>query len=169
MSAFSAIELEYLQQQLGKRPDGAIAIAAKSATGVPLVLQMRAWHKQPFPTLYWLVSKDLHRAIAKLETQGLVKQLEQRLQLDEALMQAYQADHKAYVARRWELMLEQDKLQLTEQGQLGLFDTYGIGGIANWQQIRCLHMQYAQHLVMGNCIGDILDKEFLVDQTLISI
>lgn len=169
MPPFTALEQDYLLQQLGKAPDGAMAIAAYSSQGIPLVLQMRSWHKQPFPTLYWLCSKDLYKAIARLETWGLVKQLEQRLQQDSVLMQHYQADQQAYVQRRWELMLAEDRQVLDQKGLISLFDRYGIGGLGDWQQIRCLHMQYAQHLAMGNSIGQILDDEYGLGQVIVTL
>ena len=36
----------------------------------------------------------------------------------------------------------------------------GIGGISNWDQVRCLHTQYAHHLSGDNVIGQWLDREY---------
>ena len=150
-----------IEQQLGRTPRGLVGIAHQTEAGVPVVLQMRSLvDDQPFPTLYWLCSRDLHRALARIEDLGWVKEIEARLLTDDALHEAYQADQRAYVEARWQAMAPSDRARIEELGFLELFNRYGIGGIANWDKVRCLHMQYAQHLVMGNEIGRQLDAEF---------
>lgn len=150
-----------IEQQLGRTPRGLVGIAHQTAQGVPVVLQMRSLvDDQPFPTLYWLCSRDLHRALARIEDQGWVKEIEARLLQDEVLHEAYQADQRAYVEARWQAMAPSDRDRIEALGFLELFNRYGIGGIANWDKVRCLHMQYAQHLVMGNTIGRQLDAAF---------
>lgn len=157
----SAQQLEIIEQQLGRKPRGLVGIAAATDSGVPLVLQMRSLvDDQPFPTLFWLCSKDLHLALAEIETAGWVKLIEAELQTDEALLAGYQANQQAYVDLRWAQMRDEDRARIDELGFTDLFNTYGIGGIRHWDKVRCLHMQYAQHLVMGNMIGERLDAEF---------
>lgn len=74
-------QLLIIGQQLGREPRGLVDIAACSTSGVPLVLQMRSQvDDQPFPTLYWLCSKDLCKAIGQIEGHGWVKRIEARLQ-----------------------------------------------------------------------------------------
>lgn len=162
----SAQQLTLIEQQLGRTPRGLVGIAHQTAEGVPVVLQMRSLvDDQPFPTLYWLCSRDLHRALARIEDQGWVKHIEAQLAhndslYDESLYNAYQQDQQAYVAARWQAMDDVDRARIEALGFLELFNRYGIGGIANWSKVRCLHMQYAQHLVMGSEIGRRLDAEF---------
>ena len=157
----SAQQLAIIEQQIGRAPIGLIDIAHATKTGVPVVLRMAPLvDNKPFPTLYWLCSKDLHKAINQLETQGLVKALEQRLQDEPEWMAAYQANHQAYVQARWNNCTKEDKQALTDLGFSALFDSYGIGGIRDWQQIRCLHMHYAHHLCGDNVIGQWLDQEY---------
>lgn len=154
-------QLVMIEQQLGRYPRGLVGIAHQTADGVPVVLQMRSLvDDQPFPTLYWLCSRDLHRALARIEDQGWVKAIEAELAENEDLHKAYQQDQRAYVEARWQAMDPADRARIDELGFLELFNRYGIGGIANWDKVRCLHMQYAQHLVMGNVIGRRLDAEF---------
>ncbi|MBY4678639.1 DUF501 domain-containing protein [Marinobacterium arenosum] len=165
MNDISREQLDIIEQQLGRPPRGLVAIARQTDDGVPLVLQMRSLvDDQPFPTLYWLCSRDLHRAIAQIEDQGWVKEIEAEIEQDEALHAAYQADQRAYVERRWQLMAEEDRSRIAQLGFSELFDRYGIGGIANWDKVRCLHMQYAQHLVMGSEIGRRMDRLFELPQ-----
>ena len=59
--------------------------------------------------------------------------------------------------------------QLQDLGYASLFDTYGIGGLRDWQQIRCLHMQYAHHLCGENVIGQWLDQHYGLSELVISI
>ena len=54
-----------------------------------------------------------------------------------------------------------DKARIESQGFSEMFRRVGIGGIASWDKIRCLHMQYAHHLVAENLVGQRLDDEFL--------
>ena len=159
----SAADLAIIEQQLGRPPRGIVGVAHRSADGVPVVLQMRSLvDGKPFPTLYWLSSRDLYRAIGRIETYGWVKQVEQRLQEDEALRKRYLENHRAYVERRWQLMDEDDKRRIASLGFSELFNRYGIGGISQWDKVRCLHMQFAHYLACGgaNVIGELMEREF---------
>ncbi|WP_054342545.1 DUF501 domain-containing protein [Neptunomonas antarctica] len=154
-------QLAVITDQIGREPKGLVKIAVATPQGVPLVLQMRSLVDDvPFPTLYWLSSKDLCKAIGQIEGQGWVKEVEARLQTDTELREAYLENQKAYVARRWELMLPEDKQRIETLGFSELYERNGIGGISKWDQVRCLHMQYAHHLAEGNVIGALMDQEF---------
>jgi len=163
----SQTDIEIIRAQIGREPQGIVKIAARATNGVPLVLQMRSIvDNKPFPTLYWLCSKDLHKAIGTIETQGWVKQIELRIQEDEVLKAQFYANHQQYVQKRNEQMQSEDKALIAERGFSELFERYGIGGISQWDKVRCLHMQYAHHLVDGNVIGQLLDEEFELNKLL---
>ena len=163
-------QLATIEQQLGRSPRGFKAVAVSSPNGVPLVLKMHPLvDNKPFPTLYWLCSKDLHKAISQLEATGLVKRLEQQLKVDDEWMTAYQDSQRAYVAERWANCSAQEVKRLQDLGFAPLFDTYGIGGLRDWQQIRCLHMHYAHHLCGNNVIGQWLDDHYGLNELTISI
>lgn len=157
-------QLDIIEQQLGRKPRGLAGIAVANGAGVPLVLQMRSLvEDQPFPTLYWLSSADLYQAIAEIETAGWVKVIEEEIAQDAGLRARYLEDQKAYVAQRWALMRDEDRTRIEQLGFTQLFHDYGIGGIRQWDKVRCLHMQYAHHLAMGNVIGARMDAEFGLD------
>ncbi len=140
-------QLAIIETQLGRAPRGIAAIAYATGDGLPVVLRMQSLvDGQPFPTLYWLCSRDLYRAIARLETDGWVKKLEQELQDDSDFRHRYLQNHRDYVARRWRLMSAAQRQRIDALGFSGLFDRYGIGGIAQWDKVRCLHMHYADYL-----------------------
>lgn len=154
-------QLAVITGQIGREPKGLIKVAVANPEGVPLVLQMRSLLDDvPFPTLYWLSSKDLCKAIGQIEGKGWVKEIESRLQADAELRDAYLQNQKDYVARRWDLMLAEDKARIEVLGFTEMFTRYGIGGISQWDKVRCLHMQYAHHLAEGNVIGALMDQEF---------
>jgi hypothetical protein len=152
---------DIIRQQIGREPQGIVKIAARAKNTVPLVLQMRSIvDGKPFPTLYWLCSKDLSKAIGSIETTGWVKDIEQRIATDESLKEQFFANQQQYVNKRRQEMTAQDSALIEQRGFNEMFERYGIGGISQWDKVRCLHMQYAHHLVDTNVIGEILDKEF---------
>lgn len=159
-------QLTIIEQQLGRKPRGIVDIAWQSAAGVPAVLQMRSLvDDQPFPTLYWLSSKDLYQAIAEIETGGEVKRIELQIAEDEDLRQQHLSDQQRYVDLRWQKMADADRTRISELGFTELFDSYGIGGIRHWDKVRCLHMQYAYHLATGGtAVGQLLDQRYQLDQ-----
>ncbi len=154
-----------IESQIGRPPVGCVSVTYEK-NGIPAVLQMRSVvDDKPFPTLYWLSSKDLYRAVARIETDGWVKRLEEQLAEDEALLAAYQACHRRYIERRWQLMLPEDKTFIEQRGFTELFERYGIGGISRWDKVRCLHMHVADFLSTPtgeepNVIGATIDAEF---------
>lgn len=168
--AITDAQRDIIRQQIGREPHGLRDIAYATAEGVPVVLKMApVVDNKPFPTLYWLCSKDLHKAINQLETKGLVKDLEQHLKDDNDFMAAYQANQKAYVAARWANCSVEDKQRLKDKHFSDLFDSYGIGGLRDWQQIRCLHMHYAHHLCGDNVIGQWLDQHYQLNELQLTI
>ena len=154
-------QLEIIARQLGRNPRSIAAIAHATGEGVPVVLQMRSLvANKPFPTLYWLCSQDLDKAIARIESTGWIKDIETELLQNDMLRQEYHQQQADYVARRWQLMTDEDRQATDALGFTELFNRLGIGGIAQWDKVRCLHMQYAHHLVAENLIGKRLDEEF---------
>ena len=158
-------QLEIVREQIGRAPRGIAAIACQNPEGVPLVLQMRSLvNDKPFPTLYWLCSKDLSREIGRIEMTGWIKRFEEELAEDAALRERYHAQQQAYVDTRWRLMDPSDKARLEAQGFSEMFNKVGIGGISSWDKVRCLHMQYAHHLAGENLVGERLDQEFQLNE-----
>ena len=84
-------------------------------------------------------------------------------------MEAYQQNQRDYVALRWANCSEVEMEQLHSLGFATLFEEYGIGGLRDWRQIRCLHMQYAHHLCANNVIGQYLDEHYGLNELTINI
>lgn len=160
-------QLAIIAGQLGRAPRGIQAVTATDGEGTPLVLRMASIvDGKPFPTLYWLCSDRLKVELSRIEASGVIKNLEARLQQDPDFLAAYHRSHEDYVAQRWRYMRPQHRDQAERQGYTALFRERGIGGIANWDQVRCLHTQYAHHLCGNNVIGQWLDAEYGVIDTL---
>ncbi len=156
-----ARHLAIIAEQLGRAPRGIEAVAATDGEGTPLVLRMAPIvDGKPFPTLYWLSSERLKVALSRLEAGGVIKSLESRLQADPDFLAAYHASHRDYVATRWHRMSADQAAEVRRLGYEAVLRERGIGGIANWDQVRCLHTQYAHHLCGDNVIGQWLDAEF---------
>lgn len=160
-------QLAIITEQLGRAPRGIEAVAATDGEGTPLVLRMAPIvDDKPFPTLYWLSSEHLKVVISRIEADGAIKRLEARLREEPELLAAYHASHRDYVDARWRHMSPAQEAEITRLGYSGLLTTRGIGGIANWDQVRCLHTQYAHHLCGNNVIGQWMDAEYGVADTL---
>jgi hypothetical protein len=144
---------------LGRTPRGLAAINVRTKTSAPAVIQVESIvNKKPFPTLFWLVDKQLNYSIDKLEASGLIAELQMSIDSSEALQAALKLDHLAHIALREELMLPAHKAALNTLGFADVFKHRGIGGIENFTRIRCLHTYYAAHLVVSNTVGGLLDE-----------
>lgn len=154
-------QLAIITAQLGRAPRGIQAVTAVDGEGTPLVLRMEPMvDGRPFPTLYWLCSEQLKVALSRLEARGVIKKLEARLQEEPEFLAAYHQSHRDYVERRWYHMQPAQRAEIERLGYDTLLRERGIGGIANWDQVRCLHTQYAHHLCGDNVIGQWLDAEY---------
>lgn len=162
-----ARQLAIIAEQLGRAPRGIETVAATDGEGTPLVLRMAPIvDGKPFPTLYWLSSERLKIELSHIEAAGVIKQLETRLRDDPDFLAAYHRSHRDYVATRWRCMSPAQQAEVERLGYASLLRERGIGGIGNWDQVRCLHTQYAHHLCGDNVIGQWLDEEYGVSDCL---
>ncbi|MGJ8514355.1 DUF501 domain-containing protein [Carnimonas bestiolae] len=154
-------QLEIIAEQLGRKPKGIQAVTAVDSHGTPLALRMHSLvDKAPFPTLYWLCSDRLKVELSHLEAAGVIKALEAHLLETPELMTAYRRSHEDYVADRWRFMTADIEADVNALGFDSLLKERGVGGISNWQQVRCLHTQYAHHLSTHNAIGAWIDQHY---------
>jgi hypothetical protein len=136
-------------------------VVVRCPAGHPLVLRCHPLLRdrvEPFPTLYWLVCDVVAAQIARLEYAGGVAAIERRIAEDPALRARVHADHDAYVAERWSLLAEEERVRAEEAGVARALRERGIGGIANRSSVKCLHLHYAHHLVRGSAIGEEIER-----------
>ena len=108
---------------------------------------------EPFPTLFWLVCPALVAAVSRLEHEGWIMRLTDKMRSDEALRAAVEQDHEAYAAERWELLSNEHRSEVTRRGLAAEIRGRGIGGIRNRDTLKCLHLHYGYHLARGSAIG----------------
>lgn len=112
---------------------------------------------KPFPTMLWMTCPTLHARVCKLEDQGWILRLDQRLKEHPEHLARMEAAHRAYGAARWSLLTDDDKAFLARKGwEAPLRDT-GIAGIHDFHTVKCLHGHYAHFLSRpqdDNLIGE---------------
>jgi len=156
-------DFEVLQHHLGRVPRGVLSVETRCPAGHPQVIKVYPLLRtkgrlEPFPTLFWLTCPNLIKQLSALEHRGWIARLEQRLQDDDALRAAYHLDHGRYRDERWQTLSEPDRALLLAKGWEGL--DRGIGGIADWDHIKCLHLHYAHHAARTSVVGRWLEERF---------
>jgi len=133
-------------------------IAVTGLAGEPVVIRVASLvDDKPFPTLFWLVDPALCYRIDQLEAAGLIKQLQRRIDANPDLQRSMRDDHLAHIALRDRCMHPAVRLRLHELDFGEALVNKGIGGIADFTRIRCLHTWYGAHLVVPNTVGGLLD------------
>jgi hypothetical protein len=146
---------------LGREPRGLEDISVSGPAGEPVVIRVASLvEDKPFPTLFWLVDPDISYRIDREEATGLIAQLQSRIDTEPALQQAMSSDHKAHIRLRDSFMSSAVRLRLVQLGYADVLEKKGIGGIADFSRIRCLHTWYAAHRVVPNTVGALLDEHW---------
>ena len=160
-SNISPEDYQSVEALLGRRPRGLAAIPVRDCDGQPVVIQVDSLVDQkPFPTLFWLVDKQLNYAIDQLEARGFIAELQARIDQSEELQQMMVEDHRAYIDLRQSLIGPDQQQAIDRLGFTEVLGRRGIGGIENFTRIRCLHTYYAAHLVVPNTIGALLEQHW---------
>ena len=158
-----AATLATITARLGREPRGLRAVAARDAAGEPAVIRVASVvDGKPFPTLFWLIDPVLNLRIDRTEAGGLIAEFQARVPSEPGLAAAMAADHRRHIALRERYLTPAERAQLEARGQWAALAERGIGGIADFQRIRCLHTWYAAHLVEPNSIGRLLDAHWAV-------
>jgi hypothetical protein len=147
----SAADLETMARQLGRPVRGVAEIAARCVCGAPLVARTRPRlpDGSPFPTTYYLTHPGATGAIGRLESEGLMVQMNERLAEDPELAAAHRRAHEDYLERRAEL------------GIVGEIEGVSAGGMPT--RVKCLHVLAAHALAVGPGVNP------LGDETLVAI
>lgn len=117
---------------------------------------------RPFPTLYWLVCRELCRRAAGLERLGAVRAFEARLAAEPALAARAAADHAACSRERVALLSDADRNLLEERGWLAGLAGSGIAGTRDFARVKCLHAHLAYHLVHQSAVGSLIEERMAV-------
>ena len=151
-------------ERLGREPRGLRAVAVADDEGDPVVIRVASIvDERPFPTLFWLIDPSLCLRIDREEAGGTIAALQARVDADPDLRAAMARDHREHIALRASYLSPAEREQLRQAGFVAVFARRGIGGIADFTRIRCLHTWYAAHLVVPNTIGRLLDERWSRD------
>lgn len=139
-------DLEIMALQLGRTMRGVLGVGARCACGAPTVVvtSPRLPDGTPFPTFYYLTHPAASASASRLEADGTMAALQERLQEPE-LADAYAAAHAAYLADR------------EAHGHVEEIDGISAGGMPT--RVKCLHAVLAHALAAGegvNPIGDLV-------------
>lgn len=146
-----------------KLDDVRSTVATRCPAGHPQVLRCHPLRQggerfEPFPTLYWLTCPEITYVLSKLEHDGWILKLGERLRTDEAFRAEVERDHQAYSDERWGLLSEDERAEVVRRGLERDLRQRGIGGIRDRTSVKCLHLHYAHHLARGSAIGRALDE-----------
>jgi hypothetical protein len=157
MECVSMSDERTIAWQIGRKPRGLSGVASRCSYGFPQVVRVHpVVDGEPFPTLYWLTCPYLASEIDRLESDGWVGRIEARLSRDRDLFTRYRAAVKAYVRSRLDLLSDEDLRYLRGRGMLASLTQRGIGGIAERQRVKCLHLHAADALASSNPIGEVV-------------
>ncbi|MEP7060101.1 MAG: DUF501 domain-containing protein [Actinomycetota bacterium] len=131
-----AADLFSVREQIGRDPTTAFTVIARCGPGHPLVIRNAPVdaNGDPFPTTFWLTCPAAVKAVSRIESEGWIATLNDRVHVDEGFDQALEAAHRAYAQERAE------ELEVAR----------GWGGVAGTRTgIKCLHAHYAYRLAGG--------------------
>ncbi|RJQ32385.1 MAG: DUF501 domain-containing protein [Actinobacteria bacterium] len=134
---------DLVEQQLGRKPRGQYEIVAwcKTKPPHPQVIKTNPLVEgKPFPTLYYLTCPFLVKEISRIENEGYISKLEEKISRDTEYKVRFLKAQAAYIKER------------------GLLSK-GIAGVSNLERIKCLHAHYAHYLATGeNPVGKQIEK-----------
>ena len=138
-------DLAAVGEQLGRTPRGTRAVAHRCPCGRPDVVETtpRLADGTPFPTLFYLTCPRAVAACSRLESGGLMREMNARLAEDPELSDRYRAAHDDYLARREKI------------GAVPEIAGVSAGGMPT--RVKCLHVHLAHALAAGpgvNPFGD---------------
>ena len=138
-------DLAAVERQLGRTPRGVVGVAHRCPCGQPDVVETapRLDDGTPFPTTYYLTCPRATGAISTLESQGMMREMTDRLAADLELAAAYERAHQDYLARREAL------------GVVPEIAGTSAGGMPT--RVKCLHVLVGHALAAGpgvNPLGD---------------
>ncbi|MDI2128799.1 DUF501 domain-containing protein [Yinghuangia seranimata] len=136
-------DVDAVTAQLGRTPRGLRGVAHRCPCGQPDVVETapRLEDGTPFPTMYYLTCPRAASAIGTLESDGMMREMNERLAADPELAARYAAAHDDYIERR-------DAIEV-------LAGFPSAGGMPD--RVKCLHVLVAHSLAAGpgvNPLGD---------------
>ena len=141
----SDADLEAVGRQLGRPARGVDHVAHRCPCGLPDVVETvpRLPDGTPFPTHFYLTCPRAVSACGRLESGGVMREMNERLATDPELAANYRAAHEDYLARR-EALAEVREIAGVSAGGMPT-------------RVKCLHALLGHALAVGpgvNLLGD---------------
>ncbi len=139
--SLSEEDIKIVSHQLGRTPKNIIQIARRCSYGFPVVIESSpVLEGKPFPTIYWLTCPYLRYQVSRLESNGGVARFEGLLSKSPKLYAEYVEAHLKSKEKAVELA------QNAPNSVLKRLSKCGMGGIEDFEHIKCLHMHVAYHI-----------------------
>ncbi|GAB6188980.1 DUF501 domain-containing protein [Marinitoga arctica] len=134
-------DIDIVKKQINREPNKILSIPKRCSFGEPQVIESYPIKdNKPFPTLYWLTCPHLIKEVGKLESIGKIKEWEEELKNNKELKEEYIKAHFEEKEKRNGLLTDEaDWIKKR-------LENIGIGGISNFETIKCLHLQLASYL-----------------------
>jgi uncharacterized protein len=131
--------------QLGRTPRGSRDVAHRCPCTLPDVVETtpRLPDGTPFPTLFYLTCPRAVHECSRLESTGLMRDMNARLAADPELAERYRLAHEDYLRRREAI------------GHVAEIEGVSAGGMPT--RVKCLHVHVGHALAVGpgvNPFGD---------------
>src|SRR5690349_24865801 len=146
MDSPTPAELDTVEAQLGRRPRGTRAIAHRCPCGNPDVVETmpRLDDGTPFPTMYYLTCPHATAACSRLESAGVMRDMQGRLSTDPELAAHYAKAHQDYLDRRQAI---EDVPEIRNVSAGGMPD-----------RVKCLHVHPGHALAAGRGVNPFGDE-----------
>ncbi|MDA2969899.1 MAG: DUF501 domain-containing protein [Actinomycetota bacterium] len=140
-------EKQIVELQIGRKLRSESKVVSKCHLNLPTVIEVppNLDDGTPFPTTFWLTCPMYNKKIGSLESNGMIKDLDEQLDNNSLLRAQWENRQKSY--KEYREKLKDKKSAINPQG--------GVGGAAN--SIKCLHAHTADELATNqNIIGKIV-------------
>lgn len=143
LTPFTETDAAAFEREMGRPARGVLAVAYRCAHGIPAVVQTspKLPDGTPFPTMFYLCCSALTAAVSRMESDGVMREMTERIAADPELADSYRRAHEAYLAVR------------NSVHDLGI--DVSAGGMPT--RVKCLHVLVAHTLAVGpgiNPLGD---------------
>ena len=144
-------DLTVVGHQLGRPARDVVEIAARCVCGNPLVVATapRLGNGTPFPTVFYLTHPVVTAAVSRLEAEGAMYAMSERVAEDPELTERYREAHEHYLAQRRRIG------ELAGTGEVPEIEGISAGGMPT--RVKCLHVLVGHSLAAGpgvNPLGD---------------
>lgn len=150
--------------QIKRQPRNLHGIARRCDWQCPQVtvnapLALQATDAQFFPTVFWLTCPEAVRRISRIEDQGFIQFIQNRINGKQELADHFREAQLEYIYLRRSLLNPDARLQSRSGGPAKNLERVGIGGVADLRGIKCLHTHYAHYLVTrNNPVGRLVEQ-----------